>query len=271
MTFSLDIDSLPTLPIIATQIMECLNHPNSSVQDVAEIILKDQSLSAKILKLVNSAFYGFPKRIGTISHAIAILGFETVRGLVLGVCILDTFRVQEFDLLDFWGHSIRTASLMSYLSEQWGFPRKDEAFTVGLIHDVGKLIFMLQKPEAYHQVMAVDHERQLIQEFQIMGINHADVGAKVAEVWNFPPDYVEAIKYHHQKPSLPLETNNGLREMLYFANSLDPIIEAETKLSPEQEQLLQHLGLDLGDIKKYMMSIQQDVSDFLRTLSPVNE
>jgi len=269
MTFSLDIDSLPTLPVIATQIMECLNAPDSSVQDVADIILKDQSLSAKILKLVNSAFYGFPTRIGTISHAISILGFETVRGLVLGVSILDSFRVQEFDLLGFWAHSIRTASLMSYLSEQWVYPRRDEAFTVGLIHDVGKLVFMLQKPEAYHRLMLLDEN--LEQEIVIMGINHAQVGAKVAKHWNFPPHYIEAIELHHQKPVFLLESSD-LHVMLYVANMLDALIQdQQNDLASELEELFQQLELNLEEVREYMLSTQDEVSDFLKNLSQANE
>jgi len=271
MTFSLDIDSLPTLPIIATQIMGCLNDPNSSVQDVADIILKDQSLSAKLLKLVNSAFYGFPKRIGTISHAISILGFETVRGLVLGVSILDTFKVQEFDLLDFWGHSIRIASLMAYLSEQWSYPLRDEAFTVGVIHDVGKLVFMLQSPEAYRQLIAMEREEQLVQETLIMGDSHAQIGATVAEVWNFPPHYIEAIKLHHQKPDLLL-VSKSLHAMLYVANVLDYLLESTSiELSLEQNTFFDDLNLDIVEVQHYMVSTQDEVSDFLRTLSSEND
>lgn len=266
MTFSLDIDSLPTLPVIAGQIMECLNNPNSSVQDVAEIVLRDQSLSAKILKLVNSAFYGFPKRIGTISHAISILGFETVRGLVLGVSILDTFRVQEFDLLEFWEHSILTASLMSLLAERWFYPRRDEAFTVGLIHDVGKLVFMLKAPEAYHQVLSFDLPEQRSAETRLMGLDHAEAGARMAEIWNFPAHYIQAIALHHQKPELPLE-NPDLHSMAYLANLIDHLLEAEQP-SAEQLKLLSLLELELEELQEYMTSIQQEVSEFLRTLSP---
>ena len=143
MSFSLDFDSLPTLPVILQQVMTEINNTQSSIKDIASIVERDQSMSAKILKLVNSAFYGFPKRIGTISHAVSILGFETVKSLVLGVAILDAFKIQEFNMFSFWEHSIKTASLSAYFAKKMSYPSPDEAFVVGLIHDIGKLIFMM--------------------------------------------------------------------------------------------------------------------------------
>lgn len=266
MGFSLDIDSLPTLPVIAGQVMDCLNNPNSSIQDVADVILRDQSMSVKVLKLVNSAFYGFPKRIGTLSHAISILGFETVRGLVLGISILDTFRVKEFDLLHFWEHSIRTASLMSFLADQLCYPRRDEAFTVGLIHDVGKLVFMLKAPDVYREVVLQGDTNPSAQEFQLLKMDHAFAGAQVARSWNFPSTYVHAIETHHQRPGLPLDLPS-LKEMVYLANLIDHYFDGH-ELEAEDLQLISSLDLTLETLEEYLISIRQEVQDFLRILAP---
>ena len=266
MGFSLDIESLPTLPVIAAQVMECLNDPNSSIQDVADVILRDQSMSVKILKLVNSAFYGFPKRIGTLSHAISILGFETVRGLVLGISILDTFRVKEFDLLHFWEHSIRTASLMSFLADRLCYPRRDEAFTVGLIHDVGKLVFMLKAPDLYRQVVLQAETNPCVIEQQLMKMDHAFAGAQVARSWNFPATYVHAIETHHQRPGLPLDLPS-LKEMVYLASMLDHYYDGQ-QLPEEDLQILSQLDLALEPLEDYLHSIRQEVQDFLRILAP---
>lgn len=261
-----NIDTLPTLPVIAGQVLERLNNPNSSVQDIAEIILKDQSLSSKILQLVNSAFYGFPKRIGTVSHAISILGFETVRGLVLGVSILDTFKIQEFDLYRFWQHSIQSASLMSFLAEKWNYPRKDEAFTIGLIHDVGKLVFMLKAPDAYQEIWSEASCTRLDKETQTFQLNHADLGAQVAMAWNFPIHFIQAIQEHHQQPTLPIQHQN-LAHMCYFANLLDHFVSQPDLLSPTQIDDLNHLCFDLDEVHAYARSIQAEVHDFLKTLA----
>lgn len=260
------IENLPTLPVIAGQVLESLNNPNSSIQQIAEIILKDQSLSAKILKLVNSAFYGFPKRIGTVSHAISILGFETVRGLVLGVSILDTFKIREFDLNHFWQHSIQTASLMSYLAEQWCLMRTDEAFTVGLIHDVGKLVFMLKKPVEYHQIWENSMEKLSELEKATFGLDHAELGAAVAKTWNFPANYIQAIQGHHTAPHMPVQ-HYSLSHLVYFANLLDHYFENRELLTDEENHSLEMLELDLDDLRTYLLSIQEEVHDFLNTLA----
>jgi len=266
--FSLEIESLPTLPVIAGQIMECVNNPGSSVQDVADVILRDQSMSTKILKLVNSAFYGFPKRIGTISHAISILGFETVRGLVLGLSILDMFQINEFDLLRFWKHSIRTASINAFLAEKFFYSRRDEAFTVGLIHDVGKLVFMLRAPDLYHEVLRQAEDVDLLVcEQQLLGIEHAEAGALVARTWNFPEIYIQAIQQHHQVPVSPL-IPISLPSMLYFANWIDELLEQEAEISPAQIERLKLLNLTFDELVAYMNSIHQEVHDFLQLLTP---
>jgi len=266
MNSKFNIDTLPTLPVIAGQVLERLNNPNSSVQDIAEIILKDQSLSSKILQLVNSAFYGFPKRIGTVSHAISILGFETVRGLVLGVSILDTFKIQEFDLYRFWQHSIQSASLMSFLAEKWNYPRKDEAFTIGLIHDVGKLVFMLKAPDEYQEIWSEAASTRLQQEITCFGLDHAELGAQVAAAWNFPANFIGAIQAHHIQPQLPIQHAN-LAHMCYFANLLDQFVVHPESLTPAQMSELEHLDFELSEVQSYIRSIQEEVTDFLKTLS----
>lgn len=223
-------------------------------------------MSVKVLKLVNSAFYGFPKRIGTLSHAISILGFETVRGLVLGISILDTFRVKEFDLLHFWEHSIRTASLMSFLADKLCYPRRDEAFTVGLIHDVGKLVFMLKAPDTYRDVLLKSDTNPCEQENELLQMDHAFAGAQVARSWNFPSTYVHAIETHHQRPSLPLDLPS-LKEMVYLANLIDHHFDGHT-LDSEDLHLISNLDLGLETLEEYLISIRQEVQDFLRILAP---
>lgn len=267
MAFSLDVESLPTLPVIAGQVMTCLNNPNSSIQDVADVILRDQSMSVKILKLVNSAFYGFPKRIGTLSHAISILGFETVRGLVLGISILDTFRVKEFDLVRFWEHSIRTASLMSHLADQLCYPRRDEAFTVGLIHDVGKLVFMLKAPDDYRQLLLNPEGHTCAQEKELLQMDHAFAGAQVARAWNFPSTYVQAIGAHHLRPSLLFDLPT-LKEMVYLTNLIDHHFEEKRALAEQDLQLIEKLDLNLTSLEEYLNSIRLEVQDFLKILAP---
>ncbi|MEZ0375244.1 MAG: HDOD domain-containing protein, partial [Candidatus Sericytochromatia bacterium] len=184
----------------------------------------------------------------------------------LGISILDTFRVKEFDLLHFWEHSIRTASLMSFLADRLCYPRRDEAFTVGLIHDVGKLVFMLKAPDLYRQVVQQAETNPCLLEQQLMKMDHAFAGAQVARSWNFPATYVHAIETHHQRPGLPLDLPS-LKEMVYLASMLDHYYDGQ-QLPEEDLQILSQLDLALEPLEDYLHSIRQEVQDFLRILAP---
>lgn len=268
MSFSLDIDSLPTLPIIVQQLMAEMNDPASSIRDIAELIERDQSMSSKILKLVNSAFYGFSKRIGTIGHATSILGFETVKSLVLGVSVMDTFRIREFNMLAFWEHSIQTASLSAFLAGKLRYPQKDEAFTVGLIHDVGKLIFMLQSPETYRTIQneyAQSGTSFLQLERRYLKMDHAFAGAQVARLWNFPQAYIQAIDGHHNRSCLN-DQPVSLRQVLYLSNLLCHLYAGDTDEALDIK-IFNQLNLSFEEIQTHLKSMDAEIKEFLKYIS----
>ncbi|PIQ26788.1 hypothetical protein COW36_00445 [bacterium (Candidatus Blackallbacteria) CG17_big_fil_post_rev_8_21_14_2_50_48_46] len=269
MSLSLDFESLPTLPIIVQQVMLEINNPDSSMKDIAALIERDQSMSAKILKLVNSAFYGFSKRIGTIGHAISILGFETVKSLVLGVSVLDTFKIREFNMYEFWQHSISTASMAAFLAGKLGYPRKDEAFTVGLLHDVGKLVFMLKAPQIYRQILS-EVESSSVPSLQLerryLKMDHAFAGAQVARLWNFPPAYIQALDVHHSRSCLN-DQPVSLRQVLYLGNLICHLIEGDTEEAIDIK-VFSRLNIDFEECQNYLQSIHAEIADFLQTVSP---
>lgn len=268
MSFSLDIDSLPTLPIIVQQLMAEMNDPSSSIKDIAELIERDQSMSSKILKLVNSAFYGFSKRIGTISHATSILGFETVKSLVLGVSVMDTFKIREFNLLAFWEHSIQTASLSAFIAEKLRYPKKDEAFTVGLIHDVGKLIFMIQSPDIYRKIQTeyLQIGTPLLQlERRYLKMDHAFAGAQVARLWNFPQAYIQAIDGHHNRSSLT-DQPVSLRQVLFISNLLCHLYAGDRDEALDIK-IFQQLNLSIDDIQGHLKAMDPEIKEFLKYIS----
>jgi putative nucleotidyltransferase with HDIG domain len=267
--FQLDIDALPTLPVIARQVLEHMNNPDSSIKDIASVVSKDQSMSTRILQLVNSAFYGFPKRIGTISHAISILGFETVKSLILGVSVIDTFKVREFDMLNFWRHSIETAALCSHIAGKVRYVRTDEAFTIGLIHDVGKLVFMLKVPEEY-KLLLEKHQQQggemWVLEREAFDLEHAQVGAQIAQLWNFPLPFINAMEEHHLVSSAEAETGS-LKQIVYVSNVLTNLTEENQEQSPDISQALQAMGLNEEELLDFLDNSYEEVNDFLNVLS----
>lgn len=267
MSFLLDFDSLPTLPVIVQQVMKEMNNPYSSIKDIALIIERDQSMSAKILKLVNSAFYGFSKRIATVSHAVGILGFENVKSLILGVSILDTFKIKEFNIINFWKHSIQTASLSAYISKRLDYPQTEESFTLGLIHDLGKLIFMLKSPKIYHKILSeYTQSNQSILELErkYLKMDHAFVGAQVVRLWNFPSAYIQAIDGHHSQSCLN-DQSVSLRQILYLSNLICHLNAGDLK-EPVDIKIFSRFGINLEDTQKYLVSIETDIAEFLQTI-----
>ncbi len=207
-TLEKKLADLPPLPAIVTRIMQTVNNPNTSADELNQLISLDQGLASKLLRIVNSAYYGFPKRISTITHAVVILGFNTVRNLVLGVSAFGMLSKkaegQGLNRVQFWEHSIAVAVCSSLLAKKKKPKTRsivEEAFITGLLHDIGQLFLDCYFPVQY-AVTLVYAERQNISlleaEKKVLGIDHTIVGKKIAEQWNFPPSLVACIGSHHQ-------------------------------------------------------------------------
>jgi HD-like signal output (HDOD) protein len=139
------ISTIPTLSIVLDKLARLLQNPQTSAEEIGRAITTDQALASKVLKLVNSAFYGFPGKIGTITHAVVILGFSTVKNIVLTASIFDAFsnrknQGSEFSMEKFWTHSIGCGAASQTIAKHIGFKEKEECFIAGLIHDIGKII-----------------------------------------------------------------------------------------------------------------------------------
>lgn len=207
-TLDKKLTDLPPLPAVVLKVMETVNRPDTSAEDLNRLISLDQSLSSKLLRIVNSAYYGFPRRISTVTHAVVILGFNTVRNLVLGVSAFEMLsRKQGPSGLNrdrFWEHSVATAIAAGVIMSKRRVRTRafvEEAFLTGLLHDVGQLFLDCYFPMQYAVTLAYA-DRECVQAIEaerlILGINHAMVAQRIAEVWNFPPTLVGAFGGHHQ-------------------------------------------------------------------------
>jgi len=197
------VKDIPTLPVIYQELFKMMQDPNVAVPQIAEIITQDQSLSAKILHLVNSAFYGYSKEIKTISRAVVILGFRAVRSAALAISVFEYFEDEEsaqIDMTMFWKHSIAVATICKVLADAARINQQEEAFIVGLLHDVGKLIEKRHFPEDFSEVITVAREQHLTwidTEKALFQVNHATIGKVVFRSWDFPPSVVDAVQFHH--------------------------------------------------------------------------
>ncbi|MBA2133743.1 HDOD domain-containing protein [Capillibacterium thermochitinicola] len=202
---------LPTLPLVAQRVVGLLDNPSSSAADLEQVIKHDQALTARVLKLVNSAYYGYPRHITTVGQAIVILGYKTLKELVLSISIADLFRMRGeakvFNRAALWQHAVVTAIGARILARRAGLPFEEDVFIAGLLHDIGVLFLDLCLNAEFDEIVALTTTAgvPLVRaEEKVLGFNHTQVGKMVAEKWNFPPFLVEVIRHHHR----PVQTRN---------------------------------------------------------------
>jgi len=234
-----EIRSLPTLPTVALQVMDLLSNPKTSVQDLSKIISLDQSLSTTTLKLVNSAYYGFPRQISTINHALVILGFNEIRNITFAISVLrafpETFTSGVFNRKKFWQHSIGCGLAAKIIAETLRYRASGEAFIAGLIHDVGKIILEQYLHPSFLEVIKIVRSEKLSMfeaERKVLKITHAEIGAWLAREWNLPPRIEEAIKFHHTPEQA--RSNLELTAIVYLSN----ILSHKKLASPEKDKLI---------------------------------
>ncbi len=203
------IDSVPTLPEVVERLTVLLQNPKTSAEEVGKAITADQALASKVLRLVNSAFYGFPGKIGSITHAVVILGFATVKNIVLTASILDTFKqngnkTECFSPEQFWLHSIACGAAAKCIAKQIGLANSEECFTAGLIHDIGKIILHQYMAEDFQQVIHYAKENRMLFyacEKRLFNYTHQEIGSELAHKWKLPSHLNDAIAFHHNPVS----------------------------------------------------------------------
>jgi HD-like signal output (HDOD) protein len=222
-------EQLPTLPSVVTKVLNLLSNPKVSAKKIGEVISTDISLSSKTLKIVNSAFYGFPKRISTITQAVVILGFNTIKSAVFGVAVINAFNKYSknpvIDYNEFWTHSVSVGAASRVLAKRCGYDLIEEAFIGGIIHDVGKLILSQFSTNTYQKVMEEAEKKDESYSFsdierKYLDYDHSEIGHYLVEKWNFPENLSSVIKYHHN----PLKAPENLDKRLIFIVSVANIL-----------------------------------------------
>jgi HD-like signal output (HDOD) protein len=197
------INDFPTLPTIYTSLLDLIGNPRASVADVANIVAQDIAASTKILKAVNSSVYSLQTKVDTITQAIFHLGFNEVKNLVVTLSVLDMFEttssVQSFNMIDLWKHSIAVAVTTRNIGKEIGIKNVENYFLAGLIHDIGKFIFLKTLSVDYIPVIKYLEKEDInieIAENEILGINHCIVGELLVKRWGLPSSITNSIRYH---------------------------------------------------------------------------
>ncbi|MDJ0815055.1 MAG: response regulator [Desulfobacterales bacterium] len=222
------IESLPSLPSIYTEIMAEMQSDDPSINNVGKIIGRDVSMTAKILQVVNSVFFGLPRKIGNPQQAVMLLGLEAIKSLVLSVKIFSEFSQQQyawFNIDDIFNHSISVSTHAKAIvkSEKMDQDLVNYSLMAGLLHDLGKLILATNFNQTYKQVVAESQssDSQLWElEQEAFGTSHAEIGAYLMGLWNIESPIIEAIAFHHC-PSRSASNHMGLLAAVHIANGLD--------------------------------------------------
>ena len=209
-------ENVPSIPTIFYQISEAVDDPRSSMRDIAQIISADQSLSARLLRLVNSAFFGFPSRIDTISHAVTIIGTKQLRDLALATSVIQMFKGIPSELIrvkPFWQHCIACGIGSRLLASFQKMPNIESFFVSGLLHDIGRLILYSHNTEQAKEALTLSAEEGkllYISERDVMGFDHAEVGGLLLGEWRLPKSLEETVRFHHRPAGsrrFPMETS----------------------------------------------------------------
>lgn len=197
------IDSLPTLPTVYYRLLDVMNNPRSTAVNVADVICKDQASASKVLKAANSPIYGFYGKIQNITQAITYIGFEEVKNLVTAITIIDffsdKFTNQYINPIEFWKHSISVGILSRLIGKQIKASDLESYFLAGILHDIGKILFINLMPELYSKVIQYSIENKVQHkdaEIKMLGITHNVVGELLANKWNLPNSIKNAVRYH---------------------------------------------------------------------------
>ena len=254
-----------SLPDVFLRVNEMVENPRYSASDIGRLIDKDPGLTARLLHIVNSPFYGFPSKIDTVSRAITIIGVRDLRDLVLATTVARLFKGVPNELVSmeiFWRHSILCAIIARLLAARHRELNIERFFIAGLLHDIGSLLIYRKIPElARETLMRASHNDEVLEEaeMRVMGFTHADVGAELMRKWRLPKNIEAAVAHHHH----PSRARDGAKETAavhlanltasaLFDDRADPMV-----LSPMDPSAWEMLALSPEDIEPTLAEAEQ--------------
>lgn len=222
------IRDLPTLPQYILKISKAVNNPKTSAKELAKLISEDQVLTARLLRLVNSSFYGFPQKVTTVTAAIVLLGFEAIKNLLLSTSLLDIFykgvSIKQ-DAEELWNHVLCCGIVAKVIGERINYNDTEELFVAGLLHDIGKTVELMSFPEKYQDVVKRSKEENIhvrVLEEEIFGISHDQIGKILASYWKLPKKLQDVMEFHHNLDGL--QENHKIVYAVHLADIISKTI-----------------------------------------------
>lgn len=273
--FFVFVDKMPAFPKSVQRVVQLTSDINAPAKEIVRVIESDPIMTVKILKVINSAFYGLSQKITSIQRAVVIIGLNTIKNMALSVAamgFLNPSNKADFNTQDFLLHSLTTASICRLLAERLEIPQSEcsDFFVAGLLHDFGKIIFAEFYPEQFKLALEKSAQQNIalhLTESEFIGMNHAEAGKLLAEKWELGELLINAIDHHHDD-----QKNNRLKDCVFTANQISKKMEFGFAGNPIVEELPEHITslfgfsldeliIDLGDLT----DIQSETLSYIRT------
>ncbi|MGE4442923.1 MAG: HDOD domain-containing protein [Desulfomicrobium sp.] len=261
----LAVKDLPTLPGVLQEVAILVENPNSSTDQISRAISKDQVLSAKVLKMVNSPIYGFPGRIGSIQHALVLLGFNVVKGIIISTSV---FEVMNENMRGLWEHSLGCALASSAIARAIGCKDPEEYAVAGLLHDIGKVVAAVQLPDSRAAIDALVKEKDISYrqaEIEVLGFAHDRINLWLSNYWNLPANLKEGLSYHHRPMSATLYPK--VAQVVHVGNFLARLFGVgnggDDQISALDEGVLEVLEITPDILYKVMDGLEREFVDLI--------
>ncbi|MBW2108293.1 MAG: HDOD domain-containing protein [Deltaproteobacteria bacterium] len=263
------IDELPTLPDVVPKVLDAMEGARSNAMQVTEIIARDPALTSKILRVANSAYYGFPQEIADLERAVTLLGFSMVRSLAVSMGVMQSLGSarpsSRFPMEGLWMHSLAVATAIKALARRCDRSEGGEQlFVIGLLHDIGKVVmdqfFADLFEEALEKVEHMEPPRLYVAERAVIGFDHGEVGAMLLKRWMFPETIVNPIGAHHQE-GVPRGTDPVDLALLRVSDALPQSVGLGDRGSPSMSDIckddMQVLGVETKDLESLQALLEE--------------
>jgi putative nucleotidyltransferase with HDIG domain len=269
------IQSFPSMPATGAKMLRMLEDPETTVDEIEDVLRHDPGLTGNVLKLANSAYFGIPSKIASTRQAVLLLGLKKLVQLVIASCvnaIMDK-PVPGYNMVpgNLWRHSIAVSIAAEALVKGKNNLQVDDIFTPALLHDIGKLIlgYFVKEDQAAIEKIANQGVPYVVAENMVLGTDHAEIGAQILTQWSFPPNVVDAVRWHHD-PDFPEKPGSAV-DIVYLANLLCQTDDAGnengtycTELSPA---VIERLGLEASQFDEIKTSVAQWVDELSEALT----